>query len=323
MARSRPSSASEAPRVAGSRLPGDDGLVKVAITGASGLIGTALNAHLRSLDQVVLRLVRREPSLADEIRWDPTAGTVDLDGLAGIDGVVHLAGIGVGDHRWSESYKRQILASRVQGTTTIARAVAALDPKPTVLVSASASGWYGDTGDTEVDESTPNAQGRFLSDVVRAWEGAAEPARAAGIRVAHPRSGLVMTRKGGALKRMLPIVKLGGGGPLGSGSQYWPVISLHDEVRALTYLLTSDLAGPVNLSIPDPPTNKQFTDAVGKAVHRPTFLPAPGFAIKAVVGGFGDEVLASTRMVPKKLLADGFVFDDPTTDDVVRRALSD
>jgi uncharacterized protein (TIGR01777 family) len=297
--------------------------VKIAISGSSGLIGTALTAHLRSLDHLVVRLVRRAAVAPDEVRWDPAAGTVDLDGLAGVDGVVHLAGVGVGDHRWSESYKQQILESRVQGTTTIARAIASLDPKPSVLVSASASGWYGDTGEAKVDESVPNASGRFLADVVRRWEEAAEPARAAGIRVVHPRSGLVMTKKGGALKRMLPIVRLGGGGPLGSGRQYWPVISLHDEVRAMTYLLTSDLSGPVNLSIPDPPTNKEFTAALGDALHRPTFLPAPAFAIKAVVGGFGDEVLVSTRMVPAALLASGFSFDDPTSEDVVRRALSD
>jgi uncharacterized protein (TIGR01777 family) len=297
--------------------------MKVAITGSSGLIGTALTAHLRSLGHDVVRLVRRGPSAADEVRWDPGTGTVDLDRLVGIDGAVHLAGAGVGDHRWSDAYKQEILDSRVQGTTTIARALASLDPLPSVLVSASASGWYGDAGDAELDESAPNASGRFLADVVRAWEESADPARAAGIRVAHPRSGLVMTRKGGALKRMLPIVKLGGGGPLGSGRQYWPVISLHDEVRALTHLLTAPVVGPANLSIPDAPTNKEFTAALGHALHRPTFLPAPGFAIKAVVGGFGDEVLVSARMVPAALLASGFTFDDPTAEDVVRRALSD
>jgi uncharacterized protein len=243
--------------------------------------------------------------------------------LAGADAVVHLAGAGVGDHRWSDSYRKVILDSRVEGTTTIARAVASLQTKPSVLVSASASGYYGDTGDTEVDETAPNARGRFLADVVRAWEQAADPAREAGIRVVHPRSGLVMTKRGGALKRMLPIVKLGGGGPLGSGGQYWPVISLRDEVRALEHLLTSQLAGPANVCIPDPPTNKEFTAALGRAVHRPTILPTPGFAIRAVVGGFGDEVLVSTRMVPRALLADGFTFEDPTTDDVVRAALAD
>jgi uncharacterized protein (TIGR01777 family) len=297
--------------------------MKIAMTGASGLIGTALAAHLTSGGHEVVRLVRREPSSPGEARWDPSAGRVDLAAIAGSDGVVHLAGAGVGDHRWSESYKTQILDSRVQGTTTIARAIAVLEPKPSVLVSASASGWYGDTGDREVDESAPNARGRFLADVVRAWEESADPAREAGIRVVHPRSGLVMSKQGGAFKKLLPIVKLGGGGPLGSGKQYWPVISLRDEVRALEHLLTSALAGPVNLSIPDPPTNIEFTKALGHALHRPTIVPAPGFAIRALIGGFGGEVLVSTRMVPKALLDDGFVFDDPATDDVVHWALAD
>jgi uncharacterized protein len=297
--------------------------VKVAVTGASGLIGSALVPHLHASGHDVVRLVRRAPKAQGEARWDPVAGTVEPGALDGVDAAIHLAAAGIGDKRWTEAYKREVLDSRVLGTATIARAMAALDRKPAVLVSQSAAGWYGDTGDTEVDESAPNAKGRFPADVVRAWEAAAEPAREAGIRVVHPRSGLVMTKHGGALKRMLPIVRLGGGGPLGSGRQYWPVISLNDELRALTYLLTSELEGPVNVCIPKVPTNKEFTQALGHALHRPTRLPAPGFAIKVVIGGFAEEVLASTRMVPTKLLADGFAFDDPTTEDVVRSALAD
>jgi len=297
--------------------------VKVVVTGSTGLIGSALVPHLRTSGHEVVRLVRRAPQSNDEARWDPVAGTVDPGALDGLDAAIHLAAAGIGDKRWTEAYKREILDSRVLGTATIARAMVGLDRKPAVLVSQSAAGWYGDTGDTEVDESGPNAKGRFPADVVREWEASADPAREAGIRVVHPRSGLVMTKKGGALKRMLTIINLGGGGPLGSGRQYWPIISLNDEVRALTYLLTSPLAGPVNVCIPAVPTNKEFTKLIGAAVHRPTVLPAPSFAIKAVIGGFADEVLASTRMVPKKLLADGFVFDDPTTEDVVRSALAD
>ena len=296
--------------------------MKVAVTGASGLIGSALVPHLRASGHDVVRLVRRATTSQDEVRWDPVAGTVEPGGLDGIDGAIHLAAAGIGDKRWTEAYKREVLDSRVLGTATLARAMAELDRKPAVLVSQSAAGWYGDTGDTAVDESAPNAKGRFPADVVRAWEAAADPARDAGIRVVHPRSGLVMTKHGGALKRMLPIVRLGGGGPLGSGRQYWPIISLGDELRALTYLLTSTLEGPVNVCIPEVPTNKDFTKALGHALHRPTLLPAPGFAIKVVIGGFAEEVLASTRMVPRKLLADGFVFEDPTTDDVVRSALA-
>ena len=297
--------------------------MKVVVTGSTGLIGSALVPHLRNSGHDVVRLVRRSPGSTDEARWDPVAGTVDPAALDGVDGAIHLAAAGIGDQRWTEAYKREILDSRVLGTATLARAMAELDRKPAVLVSQSAAGWYGDTGDAEVDESAPNAKGRFPADVVRAWEASADPAREAGIRVVHPRSGLVMTRRGGALKRMLPIIRLGGGGPLGSGRQYWPIISLNDEIRALTYLLTSALEGPVNVCIPQVPTNKDFTKRVGAALHRPTLLPAPSFAIKAVIGGFADEVLASTRMVPKKLLADGFVFEDPTTDDVVRSALAD
>jgi uncharacterized protein len=295
--------------------------LKIAITGASGLIGSALVGHLTSGGHEVVRLIRRDPTSPGEASWDPQAGTVDLDALAGTHAVVHLAGAGVGDHRWTESYKRQVLDSRVQGTTTIARAVASLDPKPAVLVSASATGWYGDTGDREVDESAPCAEGRFLADVVRAWERSADPAREAGIRVAHPRSGIVLSRSGGAAAQMLPFLRLGLLGPLGSGRQYWSVISLRDEVRALAHLVTGELSGPVNLCIPSAPTNAEMTRALGRVAHRPTVLPIPGFAIRLVVGGFAEETLISQRIVPRALLDDGFTFSDPTPDDVARRAL--
>ncbi len=203
--------------------------MKIAITGASGLIGTALVPTLRAQGHDVLRLVRRSATAADEVTWDPTAGTVDLAALKGTDAVIHLAGAGVGDHRWTDAYKRTILDSRVQGTGAIARAVAALDPAPSVLISASAIGYYGDTGDDAVDESGPKGVG-FLADVVEQWEAAADPARAAGIRVVHPRTGLVVAGKGGAWGRMLPLFKLGVGGRLGSGKQWWSFISLTDQV---------------------------------------------------------------------------------------------
>ncbi|MDI1290537.1 MAG: NAD-dependent epimerase/dehydratase family protein, partial [bacterium] len=190
--------------------------MKVAVTGSSGLIGSALVPHLRSVGHEVVRLVRRTPTAPDEVTWDPTIGTVDLAGLSGVDGVVHLAGAGVGDHRWTEEYKQQILDSRVDGTRTIATAMAELDPRPRVLVSASAIGFYGDTGDAVIDETSPPGHG-FLASVVRAWEAAAEPARTAGIRVVHPRSGLVVSGKGGAWQRLFPLFKLGVGGRLGSG----------------------------------------------------------------------------------------------------------
>ncbi len=281
--------------------------MKIAVTGASGLIGSALVPALRSEGHDVLRLVRRTAEAPDEVSWDPARGTVDAEGLAGTDAVVHLAGVGVGDHRWTDAYKREILDSRVDGTTTIAHAVAALDPKPAVLLSASAIGYYGDTGDRPVDESAPRGEG-FLAGVVEAWEGAAEAARAAGIRVVHPRSGLVMARGGGAWARMLPLFRLGVGGRLGGGRQYWSFITLDDEVRALTFLLTAEVSGPVNLTAPTPATNTEVTAAMGSALHRPTLLPVPAFALKAVLGEFSSEVLGSARVLPHALQAAGFEF---------------
>ena len=295
--------------------------MRVAVTGSSGLIGSALVPHLRSVGHEVMRLVRKPATEPDEIRWDPTNRTVDLDALRGIDAVVHLAGAGVGDHRWTESYKREILRSRVDGTSTIARAMAALEPRPRVLVSASAVGWYGDTGDHVVDESATAGRG-FLADVVRAWEGAAEPARPAGIRVVHPRSGLVVSSRGGAWARMFPLFRVGLGGRLGTGRQYWSFISLRDEVCALRFLVEQDhIHGPVNLTAPSPATNNEVTKAMGRAMGRPTVLPVPSFALKVALGEFSSEVLGSARVVPRVLEAAGFVFQDPTIDSAIRTAL--
>jgi uncharacterized protein (TIGR01777 family) len=284
--------------------------MKIAVTGASGLIGTALVAHLRADGHEALRLVRRPAGAADEVAWDPVAGTVDLGRLAGVGAVVHLAGAGVGEHRWTAAYRTVILDSRVRGTDTIARAVAEIDPAPAVLVSASAIGFYGDTGSRQVDEAAPRGSG-FLAEVVEAWEAAAEPARVAGVRVVHPRSGLVMARSGGAWQRLLPLFRLGVGGRLGNGRQYWSYITLEDEVRALTHLLDSELAGPVNLTAPEPATNAEITKAMGAALHRPTLLPVPAFALKTVLGEFSSEVLGSIRVRPSRLLDDGFTFRHP------------
>ena len=295
--------------------------MRVAVTGASGLIGTALVPHLRSVGHEVQRLVRRPAASPDEITWDPAAGTVDLDRLAGVEGVIHLAGAGVGDHRWTDAYKKEILDSRVDGTHTIARAMAALDPKPRVLVSASAIGWYGDTGDRIVDETAPAGTG-FLADVVRAWEAAAYPAAEAGIRVVHPRTGLVVAKDGGAWGRMFPLFKLGLGGKLGSGRQYWSWISLRDEVCALQFLLEQDhLSGPVNLTGPQPVTNAEITAVMGRVLGRPTILPAPEFALKAALGEFSSEVLGSARVVPSVLEGACFGFQDSTVESAIRTAL--
>lgn len=296
--------------------------MKVAVTGASGLIGSALVPALRARGHEVIRLVRRAPSAPDEVRWDPAAGTVDLAGLQGIDAVVHLAGAGVGDKRWTEAYKKEILDSRVQGTTTIAQAMASLDPRPSVLVCGSAIGYYGDTGDREVTEKSPQGAG-FLADVVAAWEASAQPAVDAGIRVPFARTGLVVSSKGGAWKRLLPIFKLGVGGKVGSGKQYWSFISLRDEVAALIALLEDErYRGPVNLTAPHPVTNSEVTAAMGRVLGRPTVLPVPAFAIKAALGEFSQDVLGSQRVLPQVLEGDGFSWSDPTIDQAIRQAVS-
>lgn len=280
----------------------------VAISGASGLIGSALRKSLAADGVRVRALVRREAASADEIPWQPGA---DLDpaSLEGVTAVVHLAGAGVGDHRWTEGYKRQIRDSRVLGTGTIARAVARLERPPAVLVSASAIGYYGDTGDTEVDESAPKGRG-FLADVVAAWEEAADPAREAGIRVVHPRTGLVVSGRGGAWARMFPLFKAGIGGRLGSGKQYWSWISMRDEIAALRFLLDGDLSGPVNLTAPNPATNAEVTRAMGEVLRRPTALPVPAFALRTVLGEFSSEVLGSARVRPTRLMEAGFNWQD-------------
>lgn len=296
--------------------------MKVAVTGASGLIGSALVPALRARGHEVIRLVRRVPSAPDEVRWDPAAGTVDLAGLQGIGAVVHLAGAGVGDKRWTEAYKKEIRDSRVQGTTTIAQAMASLDPRPSVLVCGSAIGYYGDTGDREVTEKSPQGAG-FLADVVAAWEASAQPAVDAGIRVPFARTGLVVSSKGGAWKRLLPIFKLGVGGKVGSGKQYWSFISLRDEVAALIALLEDErYRGPVNLTAPNPVTNAEVTAAMGRVLGRPTVLPVPAFAIKAALGEFSQDVLGSQRVLPQVLEGDGFSWSDPTIDQAIRQAVS-
>jgi len=290
----------------------------VAITGASGLIGSALREDLLRDGIGVRVFVRRPPRSEHEIAWQPGAD-VDTAALAGVTAVVHLAGAGVGDHRWTERYKATIRDSRVLGTGTIARAVAGMPRPPEVLVSASAIGYYGDTGDREVDESAPRGSG-FLADVVGEWEAAAAPAAAAGIRVVHPRSGLVVSGRGGAWKRMFPLFRAGLGGRLGPGGQYWSWISLRDEVAALRLLLDQPLSGPVNLTGPAAATNREVTAAMGDVMGRPTALPVPGFALRAALGEFSSEVLGSIRVRPAKLLEAGFRWQDPTIADAIRAA---
>jgi hypothetical protein len=299
---------------------GDDGVVKNAVTGSTGLIGTALVTRLHQAGHDVLRLVRHAPRRADEVAWDPEAGTIDVDRLAGVEAAVHLAGAGVGDKRWTEEYKRVIRDSRVLGTRTLVKALTSLDPLPRVLVSGSAVGFYGDRGDEELTEDSAAGQG-FLAGVVRAWEAETEPASAAGIRVALIRSGLVMSPDGGAFGRIIPLVKLGAGGPLGSGQQWWPWITLEDEVGAIEFLLTHDVSGPVNLSAPNPARQRDVVKALASGAHRPALLPAPRFGLRIVLGEFAGEVLASQRELPRKLEAAGYAFRHPTLEDAVRWTL--
>ncbi|MET9673682.1 TIGR01777 family oxidoreductase [Streptomyces sp. NPDC006482] len=293
---------------------------RVAVTGASGLIGRALVRSLRADGHDVLRLVRRPAATADEVEWDPRRLYVDAAGLVGVDAVVHLAGAGVGERRWTEAYKREIRDSRVLGTTAIAQALASLAAPPEVLVCGTAVGWYGDTGSRAVDESAPAGAG-FLPSVCVEWEAAAAPAEEAGIRVAHARTGLVVAREGGAWGRLFPVFRAGVGGRMGDGRQYWSHISLHDEVAALRHLVdTPSLAGPVNLTAPEPVTNREVTAAMGRVLRRPTLCTVPAPALRLVLGDFAQDVLGSQRVLPGRLLESGFDFAFPTIDDAIRAA---
>ncbi|MDJ0341198.1 TIGR01777 family oxidoreductase [Streptomyces sp. H10-C2] len=295
--------------------------MRIAVTGATGLIGTALVHNLTSDGHQVVRLVRREPAGPSEVRWDPARQYVDTKGLTGCDAVVHLAGAGVGEHRWTAAYKREIHDSRVLGTAAIAKAVASLDTPPAVLVCGTAVGFYGDTGDRPVDEDSPPGSG-FLADLCQEWEAAAEPAAAAGVRVAHARTGLVVSREGGAWGRLFPLFKAGLGGRLGNGRQYWSFISLHDEIAAFRHIIdTETLSGPVNLTAPEPLTNREITAAMGRVLHRPTLAAVPAPVLRVVLGEFAQDVLGSQRVRPRRLLDSGFSFAFAEIDDCVRAAL--
>ncbi|HUW78496.1 MAG TPA: TIGR01777 family oxidoreductase [Candidatus Nanopelagicaceae bacterium] len=279
--------------------------MRIAITGASGLIGSALVKALRKDRHKVQRLVRRDAVESDEVNWDPAARTIDLKALEGIDAIVHLAGAGVGDKRWSAAYREIILSSRVDGTETIA--LASQELRPQVLLSASAIGWYGETGNRAVTEND-RAGDDFLAGVCRAWEAAAD--LAGDVRTVKLRTGLVLDPRGGALGRMIPLFRTGVGGRLGSGRQWWSWITLRDQIGALKHLLQSDLVGPVNMVAPNPSTNSEVTAALARVLHRPALLPVPAFALKLALGGFSTEVLGSKKVLPEALLADGFVFQD-------------
>jgi uncharacterized protein len=297
--------------------------MKVAITGSSGMIGTALCTSLAVDGHEVFRLVRRAAQSADEISWDPAAGQLDPTQLEGVEAVVNLAGAGTGDHRWTRSYKRTIRDSRVGATTTLVRALVQLSEPPRVLVSQSGIDVYGDGHGSEViDEDELPGQGGLLASVAQDWEAAASPAAAADIAVCHTRTGIVMSRLGGALAEMLPLFRFGLGGPLAGGEQYWSYISLPDTVAAMRFLMeTHGCSGPYNVTAPEPVTNAEFTRVLGKAVSRPAILPLPEFALRIGLGESAERAVTSLRVVPARLLGAGFVHQHPDAPSVVAAAL--
>lgn len=317
--------------------------MRIAISGSSGLIGSALLASLRADGHDVVRLVRQRgtdarapqrrgsgppsttasgpaPGAVTEVAWDPERQYVDADGLAGCDAVVHLAGAGVAARRWTAAYKKELRDSRVLGTAAVAEALASLDEPPRTLVVGTAIGYYGDTGDRAVDESAPPGDG-FLADLVQDWEGAAVPAEEAGIRTVFARTGLVVAGQGGAWGPLFRIFRAGLGGRLGDGRQFWSHIALHDHIAALRHLLDRpELSGPVNLTAPRPVTNREATAVMGRVLHRPTLFPVPAPVLRAALGEFSGDVLGSQRVLPARLLESGFRFAFPEIEDAVRAA---
>ena len=291
----------------------------VAIAGSSGLIGSALVNALRSADHQVLRIVRRAPSNASELHWDPDSGEFDTEALTGVDAVVNMCGINVGQRRWSGAFKQNLRDSRITPTEVLSAAVA--DAGVGVLVNASAVGYYGDTKDHAVDE-TASAGSGFLAQLCVDWEAVTAPARDAGVRVVLARTGVVLAAAGGALRQLRPLFSVGLGARLGSGRQYLSWISLEDTVRALQFAISDErLSGPVNLTGPAPVTNAEFTAALGRAVNRPTPLMVPGFAIRAALGEFADETLLSgQRAIPGALERTGFQFHHNTVGEALRYA---
>jgi uncharacterized protein (TIGR01777 family) len=297
--------------------------MRIAITGSSGFIGTALTRSLEADGHTVVRVVRSGGGEGD-VRWDIERGDIDAAGLEGLDGVVHLAGEGVAEKRWSEEQKRKILESRTKGTTLLAGTLASLTAKPPVLLSASGVDFYGDRGDEQLTEASAKGTG-FLSDVVEAWEASTAPAEAAGIRVSHLRTCMVLAKAGGAFPRMLLPARFGVLGRMGSGKQWMSWISLVDEVGAIRFLLETDVSGPVNLGSPTPVTNAVFTKTLGRVLHRPTFLPIPSFGPKLLLGSELARSLLfdSKRALPDVLVDAGYEFRhadlETTLHDVLER----
>jgi uncharacterized protein (TIGR01777 family) len=298
--------------------------VDVLVTGSHGLIGSALIRRLRTEGHRIRRLVRAAPEGGDDIRWDPVVGTIDAARLEGLDAVVHLAGAGIGDRRWTAARKALILDSRTGGTRLLAATLASLDRKPAVLVAGSAVGYYGNRGDEIVTEDSGPGDD-FTAEVCRSWELATGPAVEAGIRVVTIRTGIVLDAHGGALARMRLPFKLGLGGRIASGRQYMSWITLDDEVGAILHLLRDNrVTGPVNLTAPNPVTNAHFTTALGRALHRPTVLPTPLFALKAVYGAelVQHLLVDGQRVAPRRLEAAGYEFVHSEIEDALRAVLA-
>jgi uncharacterized protein (TIGR01777 family) len=305
--------------------------MKIVITGASGLIGSALVHRLTSAEHDVLQLVRREPANSSHARWDPDAGDLDAALLEGAHAVINLSGAGIGDRWWTEARKRLILESRTKTTSLISETMASMDNGPSVLINASAIGFYGDRGDEELTEDSGPAEGSdFLSDVVQEWERATAAAENSGARVVHLRTGIVLDTGGGLLGSVLGLpvglllaFKLGVGGKVGDGSQWWSWVAIPDEVRAIEHLLASQLSGPVNVTAPNPATNAEFTKVLGSVLSRPTVVPVPRLALKVLLGGDLADSLAftSARVLPNRLLEDGFQFTFPDLRPALENAL--
>ena len=296
--------------------------MKIVISGASGLIGKRLVEQLQQHGHDVVRLVRRAAGTG-EVMWDPKAGVLSASALEGADAVIHLSGAGIGDKRWTTSYKREILESRTITTNLIATTIASMNRKPSVFLSGSAIGIYGPRGDEQLNEVSTDGTS-FLADVCKQWEDAAKPASDAGIRTVLLRTGIVLTTKGGALKKQLPLFQLGLGGKFGNGKQWQSWISIDDEVGAIEHLLTANVSGAVNLTAPNPVTNAEFTSTLARVVKRPAFLPIPPFAPKAILGGELADALLFTgqRVLPAALNASGYQFVHPTLEVALRALLN-
>lgn len=297
--------------------------MKVVVSGGSGLLGTALRKALTADGHDVVSLVRRPPRNPSELRWDPAAGELDGGELEGVDAAVNLSGAGIGDHRWNPEYQRTLLDSRTSSTRLLAKALAKLSPRPAVLLSGSAIGYYGDAGDAELDETAGPGEG-FLADLCVQWEAATAPATDAGIRVCHLRTGLVLAKEGPFLGKQLLLYKLGLGGPLGSGQHWQSWVAMADEIGAMQHLLaTESVAGPVNLTGPEPVRQRDFAKALGAQLHRPAILPVPAFALRIGLGGFAQEgVLASQRVLPKVLESSGYTFASTDVHSAIAAALA-